>query len=127
MRRLGTGLFWCAAVATTLRGAEVVYEKNLSANLLAIDAAGNAYAASSGMVTKLGPDGSVVYSKSVNLSGAWSAIAVDAAGEVAIVGSTSSDNLPSTPGVFQPQRNRSGMCVSGDMSDAHSESRRVCR
>jgi uncharacterized protein (TIGR03437 family) len=117
MRLLDARLFWCAAVAATaLRGAQVVYKKNLSANLLAIDSAGNAYAASPGMVTKLSPDGSVVYSKSVDLAGAWYAIAVDAAGEVAIVGSTSSDSLPSTPGVFQPQRNSSGMCVSGDMS-----------
>ncbi|HTB19431.1 MAG TPA: SBBP repeat-containing protein [Bryobacteraceae bacterium] len=105
-----------ATAAMALRGAQVVYEKNLSADLIALDAAGNAYAASSGMVTKLAPDGSVVYSKPVGLSGTLFAIAVDAAGEVALVGSTTSDQLPTTPGVFQPQRNTAGKCVSGDMS-----------
>ena len=101
--------------ATALGGAQVVYEKNLSANLLAVDAAGNAYAASSGMVTKLAPDGSVLYAKPVNLAGTWFAIAVNASGEVAIAGSTNSDNLPSTPGVFQPRRNP-GICIAGDMA-----------
>jgi hypothetical protein len=73
--------------ATVLRGGQVIYEKNLSAGLLAVDAAGNAYAASSGTVTKLAPDGSVLYAKPVNLPGStWFAMAVDAAGGVAIVG-----------------------------------------
>lgn len=100
--------------STVLRGGQVIYEKNLSADLLAVDAAGNAYAASSGTVTKLAPDGSVLYAKPVNLPGTWFAIAVDAAGQVTIVGNTADDNLPTTPGVFQPQRNRAGICISGD-------------
>jgi hypothetical protein len=101
MRLIGARLFWSVALAAAvLRGGQVMYEKDLSSDLLTVDAAGNAYAASSGIVTKLAPDGSILYAKAVNLPSTWFAIAVDAAGEVAIVGNTADDNLPTTPGVF---------------------------
>jgi hypothetical protein len=107
-------LVYVAAAVSALSGGQVMYEQNLGANLLAVDANGNAYAASPGKVTKLAPDGTVLYSASVNLNGTWFAIAVDPAGEVVIVGATNADDLPTSPGVLQPKRNASGACVTLD-------------
>ena len=94
--------------------AQIVYQKSIPAFAIAVDPAGNSYAAGSSTVTKLDPAGNIVYSKQPNLVGTWSGIAVDAFGNVVIVGTTTADNLPTTSGVFQPKRNSSGMCVSGD-------------
>jgi hypothetical protein len=77
-------------------GAKLVYEKSLSANAVAVDAAGNAYLANSGTVTKLNPDGTVSYSKTVSLGGNWTGIAVDGAGDVVIAGTISDDTLPTS-------------------------------
>lgn len=107
-------LYVFTVCASALPAGQIVYEKNLSANNIAVDYSGNAYVWASGAVTKLSPDGVVLYSKSVALAGTWYGIAVDGVGNVLIVGSTDKDNLPTTPGVIQPTRNASGICRSAD-------------
>jgi uncharacterized protein (TIGR03437 family) len=99
-----------------LQAGQVVYQKNVPATAVGVDAAGNVYTAGSSTVSKLDPNGNIVYSKQVNLPGDWNGFAVDSMGNVLIAGVTSADNLPVTPGVFQSQRNSKGMCVSGDMA-----------
>jgi len=94
--------------------AQLVFEKNLSADLVAADSHGNAYVAAAGVVTKLSPSGSVIYSNTVPITGTWSAIAVDSSGDVVIVGTTGDDTLPTSTAVFQPKRNASGTCITGD-------------
>ncbi len=105
-----------ALFAVALHAAQIVYQQDIPATAVAVDSSSNVYVAGSSTVTKLDPRGNVVYSKQLNLPDTWSGIAVDALGEVVIAGTTTADNLPTTPGVFQPKRNTSGTCVSGDMS-----------
>jgi uncharacterized protein (TIGR03437 family) len=99
---------------STLDAAQLIYEKNLAANLVAADPRGNAYVATGNSVMKFNPDGSVAYSKALTLRGDWNAMAVDASGEVFIAGTTNDDSLPGTPGAFQPNRNSSGKCLTLD-------------
>jgi uncharacterized protein (TIGR03437 family) len=96
--------------------AHIVYQQNIPATLVALDPGGNVYVTGSPTVTKLTPQGNIIYSKQITGLGDWWAIAADSTGDLVIVGSTTSDNLPTTPGVFQPKRNSSGACVSGDMA-----------
>jgi hypothetical protein len=55
-------------------------------------------------VTKLGPDGAVVYSTCLGGTGGETGrgIAVDSAGNTYVVGSTNSSDFPTTPAAFQP-------------------------
>src|SRR4051794_17608053 len=106
------------ACISQIHAAQVIYEKNLNAQLLAVDTSGNAYAASSGTITKLSPDGTIVYSRAVPLPGTWSGIAVDRQGNIMITGATADDNLPGTSGTAQPKRNASGRCITGDRAAA---------
>jgi uncharacterized protein (TIGR03437 family) len=96
--------------------------KGLDSGLgIAADAAGNAYVVghttspnfplrdamqarpAGGFISKLGPDGSLVYSTYFGgtANDSVNAIAVDAAGNAYITGETSSSTLPVTPGAFQ--------------------------
>jgi uncharacterized protein (TIGR03437 family) len=84
------------------------------ANEVAVDPAGNVYTVGSSTITKLDPNGNQIYSTQLNLPGLWTAIAADASGDLVIVGTTTADNLPTSPAVIQPHRNSSGKCVSGD-------------
>lgn len=102
------------ACALAAQAAHIVYQQNIPADLVAVDPSGNVYTAGSSTVTKLDPQGNIIYSKQPRLTGDWNGIAVSAAGELVIVGTTYSDALPGTPGVFQPNRNSNGHCISGD-------------
>jgi uncharacterized protein (TIGR03437 family) len=97
-------------------GAQVVYQKSIPANLVAVDPSGNVYVTGGPGVTKLDSAGNIVYSKPVPVVGDWYAIAADAMGNLIIAGDTTSDNLPTSPGVIQPKRNASGVCITGDKS-----------
>jgi uncharacterized protein (TIGR03437 family) len=96
----------------SIHAQQIAFEKTLSANLTAVDAKGNIYAANSGTVTKLNPDGSTAYSNSLAFSATWAGIAVDAPGNLVIVGTTSNDTLPTTTAVLQPKRDTTGTCVT---------------
>src|SRR5580658_2663858 len=98
-----------------LHAAHLVYQTNLSANLVVADSAGDAYILGNSQIAKLDPIGNVIYSKAVPALGVQAAIAVDAAGNVFITGNTNADSLPTTPGVFQPNRSP-GVCITGDKS-----------
>jgi hypothetical protein len=99
--------------------AQLVYEKNLSADLVAVDSHGNAYVAAvggvtAGAVTKLSPSGNVIYSYPISIKGTLTGIAVDSSGNVVLTGTTGDDTLPTNTAVFQPKRNSSGACITGD-------------
>jgi len=99
--------------ALTLDAAHLVYQTKLPASLVASDGAGNAYLLNDSTLTKLDPNGHVIYSTTVPEPGSTFGMAVDAAGNVIYVGSTNLDSLPTTPSVFQPARSP-GVCISGD-------------
>src|SRR5580658_7849725 len=102
-----------AILAFSLRAAHLVYQTNISATLAAADFAGNAYVLGISELAKVDPSGNIIYSKTLPALGVQSAMAVDAAGNVFVTGSTNSDSLPTTPGVFQPNRSP-GVCITGD-------------
>jgi uncharacterized protein (TIGR03437 family) len=104
--------------ALSCQAADIVYQKELPASLVALDPSGNVYVAGSS-ISKLDSTGNVLYSKQVSLPGDWYAIAADADGNLVIAGSTTSDAMPTTPGVLQPHRNAAGVCISGDKSQQH--------
>ncbi len=93
----------------------MVYQKPIPANTVAVDSSSNVYIANNSGVTKLDPAGNVVYTTPLAIAGAAAASAVDAAGNLILVGSTNTDTVPTTAGVFQPQRSP-GVCIAGDKS-----------
>src|SRR5580692_7458056 len=102
-----------AVLAFSLHSAHLVYQTNISATLVVADSVGNAYVLGNSGIAKLDPSGNTIYSKTLPALGNQSAIAVDAKGDVFVTGSTNSDTLPTTPGVFQPKRSP-GICITGD-------------
>jgi uncharacterized protein (TIGR03437 family) len=101
----------CLLAISILYAGPVLYERNLASTLLAVDAAGNAYAGALPNLTKLSPDGAQIYSKSLPLPGEWTALAVDSNANIIIAGVTNEDTLPLTAGAFQPARNSGGLCI----------------
>ncbi len=95
--------------------AHLVYQKAIPANTVSVDSSSNVYIANNSGVTKLDPTGNVVYTTPLAIAGAAIASAVDSAGDLILVGSTNSDTVPTTAGVFQPQRSP-GVCIAGDKS-----------
>lgn len=98
-----------------LHAAQVVYQKQVPANPLAVDPAGNVYYVDGATITKLDAAGNVLYTKTSGIGVPWTAMAVSASGEVVLAGTTATDNLPTTPGVVQPTRNTMGVCIAGTM------------
>lgn len=100
-------------LASSVPAAHVVYQKPTSANLVAVDQSGNLYAITGLGLTKYDPDGNVLHSTKLPLVDYPFGMTADAAGNVVMVGSTGSDALPTSPGVFQPKRSP-GVCITGD-------------
>jgi uncharacterized protein (TIGR03437 family) len=123
MNRVGPILGKCALARIVLllgfaagaHAAHLVYQKNISATLMATDAAGNLYFTGPSTINKLDSNGNVIYSTTHSIPGDIGGFAVDRTGAVILVGTTLSDTLPTTPGVFQPQRSP-GVCIAGDRS-----------
>jgi uncharacterized protein (TIGR03437 family) len=92
-----------------------VYEKSITAALLAVDTAGNTYIANGSGITKLDPVGNTVYAKQISLMGSALGMTIDSVGSVILVGNTNSDAFPATAGVFQPKRSP-GVCFTPDKS-----------
>jgi uncharacterized protein (TIGR03437 family) len=103
----------CFLLANGLHAAHLVYQRNIAASLFTVDTAGNTYIASGSGITKLDPDGNIVYAKQISPMGSAVGLAVDSAGSMILVGNTNSDALPATPGVFQPKRSP-GVCYTPD-------------
>ncbi len=110
--RHGCRLFGSSLAA---HAAHLVYQKAIPANTVSVDSSSNVYIANNSGVTKLDPTGNVVYTTPLAIAGAAIASAVDSAGDLILVGSTNSDTVPTTAGVFQPQRSP-GVCIAGDKS-----------
>src|SRR5580704_3766609 len=66
--------------ALTLDAAHLVYQTKLPASLVASDGAGNAYLLNDSTLTKLDPNGHVIYSATVPEPGSTFGMAVDVAG-----------------------------------------------
>ena len=113
--RLSRGIVASLWFALAAHAAHLVYQKAIPANTVSVDSSSNVYVANNSGVTKLDPTGNVVYATSLAIAGAAVASAVDAAGNLILVGSTNSDTVPTTAGVFQPQRSP-GVCIAGDKS-----------
>lgn len=100
-------------IKLTPRGDQVVYQTllNFVAVAMAVDPAGNAYLAGSGicatgqcanMVEKLGTDGkTVVYTTTIAPDATLNGIAADGEGRAYVTGGTSSGDLATTPGALQ--------------------------
>ena len=86
---------------------------------MAVDATGNVYVPANNGIRKYDPAGNLVYSNAVPLNAEVRAIAADFAGNVVLAGQSSRDDVPTTPGVFQPQRNNLSYCVTGDRDARH--------
>ena len=82
-----------------MQAAHVVYDKDVAASAVAVDGAGNVYTAGSSTLTKFDPNGTLLYSKLLNLPGDWYGFAADASGNLVIAGRIASDNLATTAGV----------------------------
>src|SRR6266852_2374802 len=100
-------------LAIRLPAARLVYEKGITAALLAVDAAGNTYITNGSGITKLDPNGNTVYAKQISLMGSAFGLTVDSAGSLILVVTTNSDAFPATSGVFQPKRSP-GVCFTPD-------------
>jgi hypothetical protein len=133
----GSQLVYSTFLAFSCISVQLCSARNVTANGIALDALGDAYVAgttlsssfpvsadafqsfvpkaagdfSTAFITKLNTDGSaLVYSSYLGGQGddAATAIAVDQIGDAYIVGHTSSANLPTTIGVFQPLMHGTG-------------------
>jgi uncharacterized protein (TIGR03437 family) len=99
----------------TSPAAHLVYEKNITAAMVAVDAASNTYIANGSAIAKFDPDGNTLYSKQIALMGTPNGMTVDSVGNMIVVGNTNSDLFPATAGVFQPKRSR-GVCYTPQMT-----------
>src|SRR5579863_3622727 len=107
-----TAWAFAACALIRLHAAQVVYQKQIPAAPMGVDAAGNVYFAGTSTVTKLDPAGTMAYTRTPGIGVAWTAMAVSASGEVVLAGTTTIDGLPTTPGVVQPSRNSKGICIA---------------
>jgi uncharacterized protein (TIGR03437 family) len=107
LRLVGASL----SVVLAASAAQVVFQKSVPVGLTALDAAGNVYVAGAS-VTKLDSNGNQIYSKPLGLTGQMLKVAADLQGNLIIVGWILTDDLATSPQVFQPKRNSSGHCVA---------------